>query len=63
MVGIDEDTDDKKPASKTRIFNSDKEYIVPNSSIEPTSSPEPSNVLDHPKNTNVNHMVEVMHRD
>ena len=60
IVGIDEQTEDKQPASKIRLLNSDKEFIVPNSSIEPTTSPEPSDILQHSMKTNVDHITEVM---
>ena len=62
IVGIDEETEDKQPASKIRVLNSDKEFIVPNASIESTTSPEPSDILKHPMKTNVDYITEVMHR-
>ena len=63
IVGIDEETEDKQPTSKIRVLNSDKEFIVPNASIESITSPEPSDILQHPMKTNVDHIAEVMHRD
>ena len=63
IIGIDEETEDNQPTSKIRVLNSDKDFILPNASIEFTTSPEPSDILQHPMKSNVSYITEVMHRD
>ena len=36
---------------------------MPNASIESTTSHEPSDILQHPMETNVDHTTELLHRD
>ena len=60
VIGIDEDMEDVQKATKIRLLNSDKEFTVSNSSIAPIYKPEPSDILQHPNNTNKNIMTDIM---
>ena len=63
MTGIDTELDDAHKRTTIRVLHSDKEFTVPNSSISPINKPEPSDILQHPGNTNNNAIANTTTQD
>ena len=53
---------DNHIARKIIILNTGQDYLVPNTSIEPVNNPDPSDIRQHPNNTNKSAIIKIMNQ-
>ena len=63
IISINEIREDNKISSKIRVLNTEQEYLVPNTSIEPVNNPKPSDILQHPNNTSKSAMIKITNEE
>ena len=63
IISISEIREDNQISIKIRVLNTDQEYLVLNTSIEPVNNPKPSDNLQHSNNTNKSAMIKITNEE